>query len=514
MPDQVQYEMSDNYQRNKRIAQNTIFLYIRMLFVLLVSLYTTRVVLNTLGVIDYGVYNVVAGFVSMFSFINTSMAVGIQRFYNYESGSKQGVSQTTVYNTAIHIQSVIAIITFILLESVALWYINNVMVIPEERLIAANCVFQCSALSLILVIMQVPFSAAIMSRERMGYFAYVGIFDAVIKLGIVIVLPYIPYDRLIFYGFLSLTVSIIDFLLYYIYCRRHFKELYLQKKFHKEQFISMISFSGWNTLDMAAYTLKNQGLNVLLNAFFGPVVNAARGIASQIIGALQGFSVNIVTAFRPQLVESYAENDRQRTLNLMYAMSKFSYVLLYILSVPIVIELNYILNLWLGHEIPDYTVPFTILVLADMVISSLNTPISQTIQAVGRLKEYQIARSIIISSIIPISWIVLKLGASPISVFWVSLVIITINQPISMILLHNVFEYRYSEYVNRVLYPCICFTLALPIIPLAIHNIMDESFTRLCFVCLSTVISAAPIVYFMVLSKAERSMVHIKYKRQ
>lgn len=354
---------------NRRIAKNTIFLYVRMLLVLFVNLYITRAVLGSLGVVDYGIYNVVAGFVSMFAFINTSMSIGIQRFYNYEKGKGNERSSNEVYNSALIIQFLIGILTLVLLESVGIWYVNHIMIVPIERLFATNCVYQFSILSLFFVIMQVPYSAAIMANERMDFFALVSIFDVLCKLGIVLAIPIVPFDSLIFYGTFTALVSLIDLICYFCYIKKQFKGLYLDIRCGKKYFKQMLCFSFWNLFDMFAFTMKGQGLNVLLNGFFGPVVNAARGVAAQIMSAIQGFSSNIVTAFRPQLIESYAQGDYQRTNNLMFSMSKISYGLLYILSLPVILELDFILSLWLGGNVPNYTIIFTRLVLVDMLIN-------------------------------------------------------------------------------------------------------------------------------------------------
>ena len=497
-------EQSSN---NQRIAKNTIFLYVRMILVLIVSIYTTRVILNNLGVVDYGIYNVVAGFVSMFAFLNSTMTIGIQRFYNYTKGSQDLFTQIDVYNTALYVQIIISLIIFVLLESFGVWYINNVMVIPLDRLSAAHYVFQCSILSLVLVVMQIPYSAAIMANERMDYFALVSIVDVTLKLIIVIILPYVPFDKLLFYGFLSLGVGIIDFSCYFFYCRFNFKELRFDLSRKNSLLKQMLSFSGWNVLDMFAYTVKGQGLNLLLNVFFGPSVNAARGISSQIMAAIQGFSSNIVTAFRPQLVESYAKKNYVRTRNMMFSMSKLSYILLYILCIPVVIEIDQILNIWLNGIVPAYTKIFTILVLANMLVSSLNTPLSQVVQATGVLRNYQIVRSIIITSILPLSWIALKCGANATSVFVISLALVCINQPISMILLHKIFNYSYFSYCKEVILPCFIITISAPILPFFLSFFLAPTFIRLIIITIVSIIFSSVMVYVFGLSNVEKEII-------
>lgn len=504
--------MPDTIANNKRIAKNTFFLYGRMLLVLFANLFITRTVLKSLGVVDYGIYNVVAGFVSMFAFMNTSMSIGIQRFYNYEKGKGNEQSFNEVYNSALIIQFLIGILTLALLESVGIWYVNHIMIVPDERLFATNCVYQFSILSLFFVIMQVPCSAAIMANERMDFFAFVSIFDVLCKLVIVLVIPIVPFDSLIFYGTFTALVSLIDLVCYFCYIKKQFKGLYLNIRCGKKYFKPVLSFSFWNLFDMFAFTMKVQGLNVLLNGFFGPVVNAARGVAAQIMSAIQGFSSNIVTAFRPQLIESYAQGDYQRTNNLMFNMSKISYGLLYILSLPVVLELDFILNLWLGGNVPDYTIIFTKLVLIDMLINSLNTPLSQVVQAVGKLKTYQSVRSIVVLLILPISWGALKLGANPSSVFMISIVISIFNQLVSMYLLHQVYNYSYRSYYITVIFPCFLLTLLSIPIPVLVMAQLSEGFGRLIITTLLSVVICIVLSFVIMLNKEQKNEVIRKIK--
>lgn len=496
--------MSGNTESNKRIAKNTAFLYVRMLIVLLINLYITRAVLKNLGVVDYGIYNVVAGFVSMFAFLNTSMNIGVQRFYNFERGRNSNNSQKAVFNAALIIQFFIGIVTLLLLESFGIWYVNTVMIVPTGRIFATNCVFQFSVLSLFLLIIQIPYSAAIMANERMDYYAIVGIIDVLLKLAIVIAIPFVPVDSLILYGTLVASISIVDFLCYFVYVKKLFTELIVDFKSGKPLLRSMFCFSVWNLFDMFAFTMKGQGLNVLLNGFFGPVVNAARGVASQIMNAIQGFSVNIVTAFRPQVVESYAQGDMQRTRSLMYSMSKISFALLYVLSLPVFLELDYILDIWLDGNVPEYTSAFTKLVLFDMLINSLNTPLSQVIQAVGKLRTYQIVRSAVVLTILPVSWISLKIGANPTMVFIVSVIVSIVNQPISMYLLKRVFDYSYWRYTKEVIFPCVnLMVLSLPL-PLLIKYFVPSSFLRFLLVGFLCVVLCSALSYCVMITEEQR----------
>lgn len=501
--------MEQHNSGNSRIAKNTMVLYIRMIFVLLVSLYSTRAILNVLGVVDYGIYNVVAGFVSMFAFLNSSMTNTVQRFFNYEIGFSDKGNLNKVYVTSIQIQAILGVLTVVLLEVVGMWYIKTKMVIPVERLTAAIYVFQLSVFSLFLLILQIPFAAAVIAHEKMGFYAVVSMTDAVLKLIIAIVLPFISYDRLIYYGVLMSLISLIDILLYYFYAKRSFREIAYKHLYYKDLFKRMITFSGWNVLDSFAYTMQGQGLNMLMNAFYGPVVNAARGVAYQIQAALSGFTENIAVAFKPQLIESYAKDDHERTKSLMFSMSKLGYIMVYVLSLPISLEVEYILNIWLGGTVPNYTAIFTILVLLNMALGSLNIPISQTVQATGHIQRYQTIRSLIVTSALPLSWLALICGAPAYIIFVILILVNMINQPVSMYLLRKVFKYSYRDYFSRVILPCFLFSVVAPIIPIMIHLIMKESFGRLLLVCIVSVIISLIFVYSIIMTKSEKMFIKV-----
>lgn len=491
---------------NSRIAKNTIFLYLRMLLVLVVSLFTTRVLLHALGVEDYGINNVVCGFVSMFSFLNTSMSNGVQRFYNFSLGRKNEYSIGEVYTASFIIQIIIAVLLFVILELVGTWYIYNMMNIPSDRVAAAYWIFQFSVVSLVLILFQIPYSAAIMAYEKMDYYAYLSIFDVVAKLIIAYSVKYASIDRLILYGSLNLLVSIISFLLYFIFAKRQFPDLRFNFKVRKRLFKPMLAFSGWNVFGSFAYLIKGQGLNLLLNFFFGAIVNAARGVSNMVMSAIQSFQANIVIAFRPQLVQSYAEGNYGRVLRLFYSLSKISFVLLSILSIPVIIEVNYILKIWLGDNIPEYTVPFTILALLNMIVSSLNTPVSQIVHATGKMKSYQIGTSIVICSILPIAWFSLKLGCDPTMVYLISLILTILNQVICNLLLKRVFDYSTKDYIVKVILPCVFFLILVPIVPFAVTVFMPSSFYRLIVTAILCLVISCLIAYWVVLDKVEKEM--------
>lgn len=492
-------------QNNRRIAKNTAFLYLRLAVVMIVNLYTTRVVLDVLGILDYGVYNVVCGFVSMFGVLNTSMSNGIQRFYNYELGKRGEQGLLNVYNTSITIQTALAIIIIILLETVGLWYLNAKMEIPIDREIAANWIFQFSIISLVFVILQVPYSAAILAYERMDFYAIVSVVDVSLKLLIAIIIPNLKGDSLITYGLLLTIIGILNFILYYAYCKHNFTHLKLNRSFDKHLFKTMFSFSGWNLFGTFAYMIKGQGINVLLNSFFGAIVNAANGIATQVSSAIQLFAINLTLAFKPQLTHSYAQGDYKRVESLMFSMSKISFLLVAIISLPLMIDLEYILGLWLGPNIPDHTIIFTRLVVITMMISVLNTPITQVIHATGKMRKYQLTTSFVICSILPISYIFLRLGFAAKFVFYIGIAITIINQIACAWVLRGVFSYNISTYIRNVILGC-CLIIPAPLLVsnYILHNLPDGIIRFIIIFATSTILMGISAI--ALLSRTEKSM--------
>lgn len=497
--------MVDN--KNIRIAKNTMFLYIRMLVVLLISLYTTRVVLRVLGAEDYGIYNVVGGFVALFGILNASFTTGANRYYNYALGKGDNKGVTLVYNTTRRIQFLVLLILFVLVETIGLWYLNTKMVIPPDRLFAANIIYQCSIVSLIIVIIQVPYSAAILAYERMDYYAIVSIIDVVLKLAFVIMLQYISWDKLIFYGLLVLATSLLNFLLYYIYCKKCFPLIIHSKVKDHQLFKELLSFSGWSLLDPITRTTQSQGSNIVLNYFFGPIINAASGIAYQVSAAIDSFTQNIAIAFRPQLIQSYSNGEETRVRQLMFSMSKVNYFLHIILMLPLILELNFVLNLWLGPNFPDFTIAFTSLILVARTIDSLHGPISLVMVASGKIKRIKIASAVIICSIIPMCICFYYFGASPNVTFILMIVLAAINLLVSVRIMAK--EIRFigaSLYYRSVLIPCLLFSAISVILPIVVFLLLQPSVFRFLLIGFVSVVSVALCAYFQLFNEQERKM--------
>lgn len=499
--------------QNTTIAKNTLFLSLRMVFVLFVSLYTSRVFLNVLGVEDYGISNVVAGFVSMFSFLNISLANAIQRFYNAELGKNGSKDITKVYNTSLVIQGIIAFLVVALLESVGLWYLYEKMVIPSDRFEVAFWLYQFSTISAAVVIMQSPFTAAVMAYERMNTYAVISILEVILKLGFALALPYISIDRLLMYGAFYMVLSILTFLSYFIYSKKEFNELHFQRSYKKSMFKDMISFSGWNLCGTFACMIREQGLNMVLNIFFGPIVNAARGVAYQVSGALQGFVSNLSLAAKPQMVQSFATGDSSRTIKLMYTMSKLSFIFLFVLSVPVIFNIDYILHLWLGNVVPDHAANFVILVIITNFMNNLNAPLSNVVYATGNMRNYEVTFSVINLLIIPISFIVLKLGAPAEMAFIVYLVMTVFVQIGCLLVIHTLTKISLSDYFMSLIVPIVivaCITLPLIYI---INFYLQQKLIGIVIEYIVITLLSSVLFYYVVLDSTEKKFVNnIIYK--
>lgn len=493
---------------NKRIARNTILLSIRMIVVLVISLYTSRVVLAALGIEDFGIYNVVAGFVTMFTFLNSAMATGVQRFYNTELAlhGKEGANK--VYITAVQTQSVLAILTLLLLETIGLWYIYTKMVIPDDRFGAALFVFQMSAISMVIMMIQVPYHAAIMAHEKMDFYAILGIIEHLLKLLVVIVLPYLPGDSLKVYGLLIMLIGLSNICLSYIYSKLKFDEISYRFVFYKSLFCRMLTFSGWNVFGKFSIVMRSQGINMILNLFFGPVVNAARGVAFQVNAAVSGFVSNVNVAVKPQLTQSYAVGDIKRTFNLMFSISKVNYFVLLVMALPICLEIDRILHLWLGENVPDYTGIFVILVLMTSLVGTLTPPVSFVVHATGVMRKYQLITSAIDLCVIPISFIVLKMGAEPQMVFVVTLLLTCVGFVVSLKILQGIVYFSIRQYFMKVISPLIIITFISIVIPFSLKLLMIDSLFRLIIVSLLSLVVTVSSFYIIALDKSERELLN------
>lgn len=397
--------------RGKRIAKNTIMLYIRMLLTMAVTLYSSRIILRTLGVVDYGIYNVVGGVVAMFGFLNTSMVASTQRFMSYSLGGDESSQVSKVFSNSLLIHILIAVIILIFAESIGLWFFYNELVIPEDRRNAAFWVYQLSIVVFLLNVIRVPDNSTIIAYERMSAYAYFSIIEVVLKLTIVFILPYLSYDKLIAYAVLVLIVVLLINIVYRIYVKRNFSHITFKPRYEKCLFKEMAGFAGWSLWGNLSSSLSSYGLNIVLNMFFGPVVNAARGIAYQVQSAIVSFGSNFMVAVNPQIIKSYAQKDYEYMSKLVLRASRLAFFLLFIMALPIINNRDYILNLWLG-ECPEYTSVFVLLILIDSLINILSGSIQTAINATGRIKFYQIIVGGLLLANLPIAYLLLKHGAN------------------------------------------------------------------------------------------------------
>ena len=494
-------------ESNKLIARNSIYMSILMTVILLVTLYTTSVVLSVLGVTDYGVYNAVCGFVSMFVFLNTSMSNGIQRFYNYELGRNGHESVREVYNMSLLIQSILVILVIVLTETLGLWYLHHKMNLPADRMEAAEWIFQFSVLSFVFVILQVPYSAAIMAHEKMDYYAIVGVLDAMLKLGIAIALPYVGADHLIIYGMLLALISVVNFVLYYVYAKHRFSEIRLNLHFCPDVFRKMLSFSGWNIFGSFSHMMKEQGLNLVLNFFFGPVVNAARGVVAQVNAGLESFVQNVSIPVRPQVVQSYAVGNTERMMRLMFSVSKLSCLLLYLLSLPIVYETDFILKLWLAGNVPAHTSTFLVITIAASFLNSLNASVSSVVHASGKMRNYQVFSSLAVLMAVPLAYLVLHLGYSAECALWMSFFSMLLAQTVGLIILKSIVDYSIVDYLRSILWP---FALVVAItcwVPYIVQLSVEPGVARFVLTCTISLVSVSFAAYFIALNSTERDLV-------
>lgn len=494
--------------RTKRIAKNTIFLYLRLGFSLIVSLFTVRILLEGLGNVDYGIYNVVAGFVLMFGFFNASLRNGIQRFYNYELGTNGPSGLCRVFKVANRIQLFLGLIIILAIETIGIWYLNFKMVIPPHKIIAANWLLQLSLISLLFTMIEVPFSAALIATERIGTYAYIGVADIILKLAIAYIVMLFPNNRLIYYSILLLAIYVVNILFYLFYTKRKIKELYYPAKYNRSLAHSMITFMAWNTIGSGAYLIRGQGVNLLFNSFFGVLLNTANGIATQISGAVSNFATNLVTAFKPQMVQSFAAGRKNESFYLMTLMTRISYVLIFFFAIPIILDIDYILHLWLGDNVPDFTSSLSILVLFSICISCWHTPIVQMIHTIGKLGKFQLTTSIIILSIIPFTWLFFKIYDNPNMAYYVTIGVYIINQCAAMKILKSLFDYSITQYIKDAIIPCMLFSITYPIIPILYSYFFEASFLQLIGLVIVSIISALPLFYFIILNKTERNQIN------
>ncbi len=498
--------MSNESQNNKRLAKNTLILYARMLFTVGISFYSTRLILANLGVSDYGVYNVIGGFVSMFYMVTSTMTQAVGRFLTFELGKGDAKRLQQTFSTSVNILLLLALVVVLLGETVGLWFVNAKLNIDPGRMWAANWIYQFSLLAFVLEMLSVPYSASVISHEKMGTFAFVTIAKVLLTFGIALSLSVSPIDKLVFYGILVFAVSVSIQLMYWVYCRRHFSECRYSTHLDKTIFKDMFGFAGWNFLTTCASMLSSQGVSIMLNMHFGTVINAARGVASQINGTAGAFTKNFTTALNPQITKSYAAGDIEYTTKLVCRGAKFSYLLFLFIALPCMLEVDFILSKWL-KEVPPYASIFVQLTLLNSLFETVLYSSEVLNRASGKIRNFQVIVSVGHLLILAFSFIVLNITKNPVWTVAVTNIIyllisiprVVVNKPFTGM------SFRY--FFNHVLRGIFIVTTLSTGICLLFLSSCEQGWFRLAETCIISIISVAINSWIFALTESERSRI-------
>lgn len=498
--------MADNSSKNKRIAVNTILLYVRMFVTMLVGLFTSRVVLDALGVEDFGIYNVVGGFVSMFAIVRSGLVSSTQRFITFYLGKGDKKELNRTFSTIALIYLFLCIIVLVFAELGGEWFVENKLTIPENRLSASRWVFQFSLFTLIVTLLSNSYNSLIIAHERMKAFAYITIYEVISKLAVAYILFVTSYDKLIVYAALLCVVQITVPVLYFIYCQLNFKdEIKLCWTFDWKKVKEIYSFAGWSMMGGIASIGFTQGLNMLLGMFFTPVVNAARGVAVQVQSIITQFVTNFQMAIDPQIIKSYARGDIQYMGSLISTSARFSYYLLLLVSLPVMLEAEFLLDLWLV-EVPDYTPLFFRLIIITTMFDAISNPYGKAIHATGKIRNYQLICSTLLIAIVPIAYIVLKLGGAPYTVFVVHIVLGFVAMICRIMLANKVIAVSFFEFTKKTAIPIIKVTLIAVLVPIVTHCYIVTDITRFFVVGFTSVVMVCICIFLFGITSDERRM--------
>lgn len=499
--------MSDNTSQanNKRIAKNTLLLYFRTMFVMIIALYTSRLILYELGIDDYGIYNAVGGVVAMFTVISSALSSSISRFITYELGHGDTSRLSAIFSTSLNIQFAIVAIVLILCEVVGVWFLNNKMSIPPERLVAANWVLQCSLLSFCVGLISIPYNACIIAHEHMSAFAYISILEAVLKLIICYLLVSSPWDQLITYAVLMLAVSILIRIVYGVYCSRHFDECHYHRVKDRLLLRKMTSFAGWGFITNIAWVFNTQGVNLLVNVFFGVALNAARGVATQVEGSVLQFVNNFTTAINPQITKCYAAGEKEAMFSLVCRGAKFSLLLLLFIAVPLELETEYILTLWL-KIVPNHAVTFTRLVIIGIMVNALGNTGYTACMATGNIKRYVLWITSVGILVFPLTWVAYKLGMPAETTYIIYISVYIIVDIVRLYIMRGLLNFPAMMFVQKVLIPLICTISVGSILPIIVYSSMSQSLIRLFVTTIVSFFSIGLATCYIGLTKHEREM--------
>ena len=437
------------------MAKNSAFMYVQMAVKMIVGLYTVRVVLHALGTEDYGIYNVVGGFVTMFSFITATLVSASQRFFAYSIGRGDKDMLNRYFNASLLSFLILSLILFMLIEGIGYWFVNYKMVIPDARLEAANWVLQFAIIAFVIRIIAVPFKAMVVAHEKMIIFALISVLDTLLQLGVAFLLQAVSLDKLKIYALCMLGVACISTVMYIILCRSSFREdSSIKLRWDGSLMKEMLSYSGWYMFGTLAMMVRSQGINMVLNLFFGPIVNAARGIAFQINNALNQFVNSFYNAVRPQITKLTAAENNKGMLSLVFSSSKISFFLMSLMAVPLIVEMPFVLSIWL-REVPAHTVMFSRLVIITALIDTMGYPLATAVCATGRIKWFQIITGVVLVLNLPVSYFLFKIYNNPDIAFYVSIVFATVAQFARMVYMKRMFRMSMIAYFKDVLLPAL-----------------------------------------------------------
>ena len=491
---------------SSRLMKNTILLYFRMALLMCINLYTSRIVLEALGVEDFGIYNVVGGVVVMLGFINDSMTVSTRRYLNFEMGTGNLQKLHEVFVTSLNIFFIISLLVVFLGESVGLWFVLKKMIIPSERMTAALWCYHISIFTAVIDILSCPYISAIVAHEKMKSFAYIAILDAILRLLLVYFLLLFDYDRLIFYALLYAGEKILIRMVYNLYCVRNFDECKYQWLFRKDLFKEMAIFAGWNMWSNLAYVCYTQGLNMMLNVFFGPVVNAARGVAVQVQGTVGNFANNFQMAMTPQITKTYASGQLKETHQLIYRGSRLTFCLMLILCLPLIMETPTVLSIWL-KEVPKGAVLFLRLLLVIVLVQKYINPLATAVSSTGRIRKYETLVNGLLLTILPISYLVLYLGGAPWTVFVVYLIVVLFSFMLNLYIALPMMELRLMDYIRYAMRPCAVVLFCSLLIPTSIKILAESSMLLSLINIVITVIFTTIFSFIFGLDSEERNVI-------
>lgn len=505
---------SDSVSNKRLLVKNTALLYGRTLLLMIISLYTSRVILDALGVEDFGVHNVVGGFVGMFAIISNSLILSISRFLTYELGRGDIERLKIMFSTSLTIQIVLAIAIIILAEIIGIWYLNYRINIPDGRIVAAHWALQCSILVFAINLVSVPYNAIIVAHERMDAFAYISILEGLVRLFIAYLLVISPVDKLILYSILLLGTSILIRAIYVVFCKRKFEECYYHFSFDKSLFKEMFNFAGLNFVSNASWILNNQGVNLVVNAFFGVTINAARGVASQVENAIVNFVRNFMTAINPQITKAYASGDRAYFYDLIAKGAKYVFFMFMVFALPFVLETDFILSLWL-KEVPPLTSTFVQLSFITSLFDSFGNTGYYACVASGNMKRYVAIMAPLGCSVFPLAWIAYALGAPPQASYIIFGLMTITSLFVRLFVMKKIIDYNPSDFIRQAFFPSILTCAVAAILPLILINVLDQGIYRFLMVLVVSEISLFLSIYVIGLERGERKQIvsYIKKSR-